>query len=83
MLINMLIMVRFKFIYRETSPRHMSRLTNISAIEIYTICQSANKAYINVIEVCRKTVFVLSQLTCVNTYIKYVTEVSQENSKLC
>ena len=51
----------------------MSRLTNISAIEICTICQSANKAYIKVIEVCRKTVFVLSPLTYINTYIKYVT----------
>ena len=57
----------------------MSRLTNRSAIEIYTTCQSANKAYVNVIEVCRKTVFVLSQLTCLNTYIKYVTEKSYMN----
>ena len=61
----------------------MSRMTDISAIEICTICQSANKAYVAVIEVCRKTIFVLSQLTGIRTYIKYVTEVSQENSKLC
>ena len=60
----------------------MSRLINRFAIEICTICNTANKAYVKVIETCRKTVFVLSQLTCINTYIKYVTEVSQENSKL-
>ena len=31
---------------------------------------------LKLIEVCRKTVFVLSQLTCMNTYIKYITEKS-------
>ena len=64
----------------------MSRLTNSSAIEICTICNTVNKAYVKVIETCRKTIinkFVLRQLTCINTYIKHVTEVSQENSKLC
>ena len=45
-------------------------ITNRSAIEICTICQSANKEYVKVIEVCCKTVFVLSQLTCIYTYIK-------------
>ena len=50
----------------------MSRLTNTFAIEICTICQSANKAYVKV--ACRKTLFVLSQLTCMNTDIKYVTQ---------
>ena len=52
----------------------MSRLTNRSAIEICIICNTANKTYVKVIETCRKTVFVLSQLSCINTYIKYVTE---------
>ena len=52
-------LVHLKVIYRETSPRDMSRLTNIYVIEICTICQSANKAYVKDIEVCRKTVFVL------------------------
>ena len=56
----------------------MSRLTNRSAIEICTICNTANKAYVEVIETCRKTVFVLSQLTCINTYIKYVIEKSHK-----
>ena len=56
----------------------MSRLTNISAIEICTICQSANKTYVKVIEACRKPIFVLSQLTCINTYIKYFTEKSHK-----
>ena len=57
----------------------MSRLTNSrSAIEICTICQYVNKAYVKVIEACRKTVFVLSQLTCINIYIKYVTEKSHK-----
>ena len=51
------------FIYTETSPRDMSRLTNRSAIEICTICNTANKAYVKVIETCHKIVFVLSQLT--------------------
>ena len=76
-------MVRFKFIYTETLLRDMSRLTKRFAIEICTICNTANKAYVKVIETCCKMVFVLSQLTCLNTYIKYVTEVSQEKSKLC
>ena len=39
---------------------------------------SANKAYVKVIEVCRETVFVPSQLTCLNTYLKYVTEKSHK-----
>ena len=56
----------------------MPRLTNRSTIEICTICQSTNKAYVKVIEACCKTVFVLSQLTCINTYIKYVTEKSHK-----
>ena len=61
----------------------MSRLTNRSAVEMCTICNTANKAYVKAIETCRKMVFIPSQLTCINTYIKCVTEVSQENSKLC
>ena len=56
----------------------MSRLTNRSAIEICAICNTANKSYVKVIETCRKTVFVQSQLTCINTYIKYVTEMSHK-----
>ena len=52
----------------------MSRLTNRAAIEICTICNTANKAYVKVIENCRKTVFVLNQLTYINTYIKYIIE---------
>ena len=56
----------------------MPRLTNRSAIEICIICNNANKAYVKVIEICRKTVFVLSQLTCINTYIKYVIEKSHK-----
>ena len=43
-------------------------------MEICTICHTANKVYVKSIETCRKTVFVLSQLTCINTYIRYVTE---------
>ena len=39
-----------------------------------TICNIAKKAHVKVIETCCKTVFLLSQLTCINTYIKYVTE---------
>ena len=54
----------------------MSRLTNRSAIEVCTISQSDYKACVKVIEVCRKTVFVLSQLFY--TYIKYVTEKSHK-----
>ena len=56
----------------------MSRLTNRSAIEICTIYQSANKAYVKDIDVCPETVFVLSQLICINTYIKYITEKSHK-----
>ena len=56
----------------------MPRLTTRSAIEICTICNCANKAYVKVIETCRKTVCGLSQLTCINTYIKYVTEKSHK-----
>ena len=56
----------------------MSRLTNRSAREICTICNTANKGYVKVIDTCRKTVLVLSQLTCINTYIKYVTEKSHK-----
>ena len=40
----------------------MSRLTNRSAIQLCTICNTANKAKVKVIETCRKTVFVLSLL---------------------
>ena len=43
-----------------------------------TICKTANKAYIKAIETCCKTVFVLSQLTSIITYIKYVTEKSHK-----
>ena len=43
-----------------------------------TICHTANKAYVKVIEACHKPVFVLSQLTGINTYIKYVTEQSHK-----
>jgi hypothetical protein len=71
-------LVHLKVIYRETSPRDMSRLTNRSAREICTICNTANKGYVKVIDTCRKTVLVLSQLTCINTYIKYVTEKSHK-----
>ena len=56
----------------------MSKLTNKSAIEICTICHTTNKAYVKVIEACRKTVFVPNQLTCINTYIKYVTKKSHK-----
>ena len=42
------------------------------------ICNTVNKAYVKVIEICRKTVFVLSQLTSINTYIKYITEKSRK-----
>ena len=57
----------------------MSRLTNRSAIDICTLPQSANKAYyVKIIEVCHKTVFALSQLICINTYIKYITEKSHK-----
>ena len=42
------------------------------------ICNIANKANVKVIETSRKTVFVLSQLTYINTYIKYVTEKSHK-----
>ena len=56
----------------------MSRLTNRSAIEMCIICHSANKACVKVIEACYKTVFVLSQLTGINTNIKYVTEQSHK-----
>ena len=56
----------------------MSRLANRSAIEICTLCQSANKAYVNVIEVCHKTVFLLSPYTFFNIYIKYVIERSHK-----
>ena len=51
-------------------------LTNRSAI--CTICHTANEAYVSVIEACHKMVFVLSQLTCINTYIKYLTEKSHK-----
>ena len=44
----------------------MSRLTNRSAIELCAICNTANTAYVKVTETCRKTVFVLSQLPCIN-----------------
>ena len=77
-LINTLLLVRFKFVYTETSPRDMSRLIKRFAIEICIICNTANKAYVKVIETCRKTVFVLNQLTCIYTYIKYVTEKSHK-----
>ena len=40
---------------------------------VYVLCY-----YHYVIEACRKTVFVLSRLTCINTYIKYVTEMSHK-----
>ena len=63
MLINSDWFILFLF-YRETSPRNMSRLTKRSAIEICTIYHTANKAHVKVIEACRKTVFVLSQLIC-------------------
>ena len=56
----------------------MSRLTNRSAIEMCTICNTANKAYVKVTETCLKTVLVLSQLTCINTYKTYVTEKSHK-----
>ena len=53
-------------------------LTNRSAIEICTICHTANKAYTKIIDSCRKTVFVLNQFTCISTYIKYVIEKSHK-----
>ena len=48
-------------------------MTNRSAIEICTICNTANKAYVKAIETCCK-IFVLNQLTSIIAYIKYVTE---------
>ena len=55
----------------------MSRLTNRS-IEIFTIilCYTANKAVnVKVIEACHKMEYVLSQITCINTYIKDITKI--------
>ena len=41
----------FYCIYRETSAIDMSRLTNRSVIEIFTIGHTANKAYVKVIDI--------------------------------
>ena len=62
---------RFNFIYRETSPREMARLTNRAAVEMLTNYHTANKAHniIKIIKACGKTVYVLTQLNCVNTSI--------------
>ena len=52
----------------------MSRLTNRSVINrnvSYVMLLIKN---VKVIEPCRKTIFVLHQLTCINTYIKCITE---------
>ena len=46
--------------------------------QIITICHTANNVYVKVIQACHTTVFVSSQLTCVSTYIKYVTEKSHK-----
>ena len=61
----------------------MSSLTNRFAIELCTICQSANKAYVKVIEICRKTIFCTEPVNLYKYLHKIVTEVSQENSKFC
>ena len=52
--------VCFNFIYRETSPREMSRLTNRAAVQMLTKC-TANKSRIKIIEACSKTGYVLTQ----------------------
>ena len=74
-LINTLLIVTgsFKFyLQRNIAKRHVK-------IEICIMCHTANKAYyVKVIEACRKTVFVMSQSTCINTYIKYVNEKSHK-----
>ena len=67
------------YLYRNIAKRHVK--VDKFAIEICAICHTANKAYVKVIEACHKTVFVPSQLTCINTDIKYVTKVSQENTQ--
>ena len=56
-------------LWRNIAMRHV-KVANSSAIAICTTCQSANKAYVKVIEVYRKMVFILSQLTCLNIYNK-------------
>ena len=80
MLINTLLMVTGLFIYRETLPIGRSRLTNRSVYKyILYVYLLIKYIYIKAIEIYRKTVFVLiSQLTCINTYIKYVTETSHK-----
>ena len=79
MLINTLLMVTdsFKIYYlqRYIAKRHVKVDKEIC---YRNICQSANKAYVKVIEACCKTAFVLSQLPCINTYIKYITEKSHK-----
>ena len=51
------------YLHRNIAKRRVKVDTHI-----FTICHSAKKAYVMVIEACRKTVYVLSQLTCINTY---------------
>ena len=55
--------------YRETSTREMPRLTNRAAVEMLTKHHTANKAHIKIIEVCGKTVYVITQLNCISTSI--------------
>ena len=47
----------------------MSRLTNRAAVEMLTKYHTANKAHIKMIEACDKTIYVLTQLNCINTFI--------------
>ena len=47
----------------------MSRLTNRAAVEMLTKYHTANKAHVKIIEACGKTVYVLTQLNCINTSI--------------
>ena len=60
MVIVMLLVVTgtLTFYLQETSPRDLSRLTNRSAIEIFATCHTGDKAYVNVIEACRKMVYI-------------------------
>ena len=65
MLIKQLLMMtgyyKVIILQRNSAKKHVKVDKQIC----YTICQSANKAYVKVIEACRKTVFVLKQLTCI------------------
>ena len=47
----------------------MARLTNRAAVEMLTKYHTANKAHIKIIEAYGKTVYVLTQLNCINISI--------------